>query len=146
MYRWFFIVFFSQSCYNSLTLTNEELSMKTVKDVLEQVYPNAMEAFNNHSEQDVSYSVVHYFGNEPKEKTGNFANFVLDLFDVASMRAPDTIQQFFKRPDIVLDYDKIEKDATLYILAKGRFSEQEYLVKATSTNKYIKTNYILEAV
>jgi hypothetical protein len=120
--------------------------MKTVKDVLGEVYPNATEAFNKHPEQDVSYSVVDYFGTEPKEKTGDFCNFVLDLFDVASVRATDTIKKFFKTPDVVLDYDPIEKGSSLYILAKGRFGEHEYLVKATSTNKYTKNKYVLESV
>ena len=121
--------------------------MKTVKDLLDEVYPNATAESEKHPEQDVEYSVVEYFGSHPKVKQGDFSKFVVDLFNVASMRAPDTIKEFFKRKDTVtLDYDEHEKGAVLYILAKGSFNGFDYLVKATSTNKYNKEAYILQAV
>lgn len=121
--------------------------MKTVKDLLDEFYPNATAEFEKHPEQDVEYSVVEYFGSHPKVKQGDFSKFVVDLFNVASMRAPDTIKEFFKRKDTVtLDYDEHEKGAVLYILAKGSFNGFDYLVKATSTNKYNKEAYILQPV
>jgi len=121
--------------------------MKTVKDLFGEFYPNAVDELEKHPEQDVEYSVVEYFGNYPKVMQGDFGKFVVDLFNVASMRAPDTIKKFFKQKDTVtLDYDEHEKGAALYILAKGRFNGFDYLVKATSTNKYNKEAYILQPV
>jgi hypothetical protein len=121
--------------------------MSRVTDIFGEVYINATEELQKHPEQDVEYSCVEYFGTHPKVRNGDFCKFVVDLFNVASMRAPDTIKEFFKNRDtVVLEYDKEDKGAVLYILAKGTFGEFNYLVKATSANKYHKELYILEAV
>lgn len=121
--------------------------MSKVTDLFGEVYANATQELQKHPEQDVAYSYVDYFGSHPKVGQGDFCKFVIDLFNLASMRAPDTIKEFFKQKDtIVLDYDKKETGASLYILAKGSFGDFNYLVKATSTNKYHKHLYILEAV
>lgn len=121
--------------------------MSRVTDLFGEMYENATHELQKHPEQDVEYSCVSYFGSTPKVATGDFCQFVIDLFNIASMRAADTIKEFFKQKDtIVLDYDEKEKGASLYILAKGSFGGFNYLVKATSTNKYNKHLYILEAV
>lgn len=121
--------------------------MSRVTDIFGEVYSNATQERQKHPEQDVEYSCVEYFGSNPKVRNGDFCKFVIDLFNVASMRAPDTIKEFFKQKDTVtLDYDETDKGAVLYILAKGRFGEFNYLVKATSANKYHKEQYILQPV
>lgn len=121
--------------------------MSRVTDIFGEVYNNATEELQKHPEQDVEYSCVEYFGTNPKVNNGDFCKFVIDLFNVASMRAPDTIKEFFKNKDnVTLDYDEKDKGSVLYILAKGCFGEFNYLVKATSANKYNKNLYILEAL
>lgn len=121
--------------------------MSRVTDIFGEVYTNATEELQKHPEQDVEYSCVEYFGTNPKVRNGDFCKFVVDLFNVASMRAPDMIKEFFKNRDtVVLEYDEEDKGAVLYILAKGSFGDFNYVVKATSANKYHKELYILEAV
>lgn len=121
--------------------------MSRVTDLFGEVYANATAELQKHPEQDVEYTYVEYFGQSLKVGSGDFCKFVIDLFNVASMRAPDTIKEFFKhKDDITLDYDEHEKGAVLYILAKGSFGDSNYVVKATSTHKYNKPSYILEAV
>lgn len=126
--------------------------MRTLEDIVKlfgSMYPNAMNFTGRNELTTGDYMVVDYFelfkGSYKKESTGYFYEFLLDLLDKGSSRAPDTIKHYFTLPkeDIKLDYDG---DAALYVLAKGTFADENYVVKATSGNKYNKDQYVIEKV
>lgn len=80
------------------------------------------------------------------QSEGTFYKFIYELFSKANNFAPDTIKEFFKHPEYQLDYDVEDPQSSLYILSKGQFNGVNYVVKATSFNKYAMHNYILQKV
>ena len=75
------------------------------------------------------------------KKVGTLAEFVFALACMASQNAPNTIKSTFGKP-IVLP--KAENGDTLYFLSKGVFNGKHYSCFATSGNKYLKDNYVIQ--
>lgn len=115
--------------------------------LLGSMYPNAKDLLNDNELEVGDYSVVDNFalfkGAYLKKASGHFHQFVIDLFEKASSRAPDTIKHYFKLPkdEVKLDYSG---DSALYVLARGMFGDDIFVVKATSGHKYDKEHYIIE--
>lgn len=111
------------------------------------MYPNARDFANGSELLTGDYFVVDNFelfnGLYKKEGTGHFYEFLMALLDKGSARAPDTIKHYFTLPkdEVKLAYDG---DSALYVLAKGNFGDESFVVKATSGNKYNKESYVIE--
>lgn len=76
-----------------------------------------------------------------QESNGSFFDFIFKIINFANAHSVRSIKQIFDDENFVNELNN--KGETLYIIAKGSFNGRNFLVKATSSNKYISENYIL---
>ena len=116
-----------------------------MRELFLEMFPNMAQLVSEHDSSIQSYETRSYFSDTFVSKSGSFEQFINELFNIASNRAPDTIKQFFaKKPSIVLDIDK--DGYVFYPLAVGVFKDVTYEVRATSLHKYEKHHYLVHKI
>jgi hypothetical protein len=91
--------------------------------------------------QKHNYIVKLPFSEAGKEAYGTLEEFTFALSSLANAHAPNTIKSHFRKETIL---PHAENGDTLYLLAKGVFNGKHYTCFATSGDKYINENYVIQ--
>lgn len=79
-----------------------------------------------------------------QESNGSFFDFIFKIINFANTHSVRSIKQIFDDKNFVNELNN--KGETLYVIAKGSFAGRSFLVKSTSSNKYISENYIISEI
>ncbi len=118
--------------------------MDKVKTLI-KMYPEVKKYENSLlDEKQESFKISDYNEIFNQEINGSFFDFIFKIINFANHHSVRSIKQIFDDENFVNELNN--KGETLYVIAKGSFSGRNFLVKATSANKYIAENYIITEI
>jgi hypothetical protein len=118
--------------------------MEKVKTLI-KMYPEVKKYKNSLLDaKKESFKISDYNEILNQEFNGSFFDFIFKIINFANYHSVRSIKQIFDDENFVNELN--EKGETLYIIAKGSFAERNFVVKATSSNKYIAENYVISEI